>query len=75
MATALIYMDPKQKRQLARRAKRRGRIQGRTEQGKLLADTYRDVDRRLLPIEAKFELIEKVATQGPRRVLPAKTGS
>jgi hypothetical protein len=49
------------------------RIERLTEQVKLLADAYRDLDRRLLRIEAKFELIEKVAPQAPRRVRRALT--
>jgi hypothetical protein len=49
------------------------RIDGLTEQVKHLADAYRDLDRRLLRLEAKFELIEKVATAGPRRALPEKS--
>jgi hypothetical protein len=49
------------------------RIDRLTEQVKLLADAYRDLDRRLLRIEAKFELIEKVALQAPRRARRALT--
>ena len=49
------------------------RIDGLTEQVKLLADSNRELDRRLLRVEVKFELIEKVATQGPRRALSAKS--
>ncbi len=49
------------------------RIEGLTEQVKLLADSYRDLDRRLLRIEAKFELIEKVATRSSRRILPERS--
>jgi hypothetical protein len=51
------------------------RIEGLTDQVKLLADSYRDLDRRLLRIEAKFELIEKVATGSSRRNLPEKSES
>jgi len=51
------------------------RIESMTSQVKLLADSYRDLDRRLLRMEAKFELIEKVAMQGPRRTLPDKSES
>jgi hypothetical protein len=51
------------------------RIESMTSQVKLLADSYRDLDRRLLRMEAKFELIEKAATQGPRRTLPDKSES
>ena len=49
------------------------RIEVLTEQVKLLADCYRDLDRRLVRIEAKFDLLEKVATSGPRRMLPEKS--
>ena len=49
------------------------RIEGLTEQVKFLADSYRDLDRRLVCIEAKFDLLEKVATSGPRRLLPEKS--
>jgi hypothetical protein len=49
------------------------RIESLTEQVKLLADSYRDLDRRLVRIEAKFELIEKVATSGSRLMLPEKS--
>jgi len=50
------------------------RIDALTEQVKSLADAYRDIDRRLLRLEAKFELIEKVATaRPPRRALPEKS--
>jgi hypothetical protein len=49
------------------------RIERLTEQVKLLADSYRDLDRRLVRIEAKFELIEKTATRIPRRRLPDKS--
>jgi hypothetical protein len=51
------------------------REEGMTEQVKLLADSYRDVDRQLLRIEATFELLGKVATQGSGRLFLAKTGS
>ena len=43
------------------------RIERLTEQVKLLADAYRELDRRLVRIEAKFELLEKVATRRSRR--------
>jgi predicted nucleic acid-binding Zn-ribbon protein len=48
------------------------RMESLTEQVKHVADAYRDLDRRLLRLEAKFELIEKVATR-PRRALPQKS--
>jgi len=43
------------------------RIDRLTEQVKLLADAYHHLDRRLLRIEAKFELIEKMAPHAPHR--------
>ena len=49
------------------------RIDRMTEQVKLLADAYHELDRRLLRIEAKFELIEKVAPHAPRRARRALT--
>lgn len=50
------------------------RITGLTEQSKRLMDTCQDLDRRLIRLEAKFELIEKVATT-PRRSLREKSES
>ncbi len=49
------------------------RITGLTEQSKQLMDTCKDLDRRLLRVEAKFELIEKVATT--RRLIRGKSES
>ena len=53
------------------------RMDGLTDQVKQLADAYRDLDRRLIRLEAKFELIEQVATSRPtlrpRRALPKKS--
>lgn len=53
-----------------------GRVEERvtqlTDQVKALADAYADIDRRLLKLEAKFELIEKVTASRPRRALPNK---
>ena len=43
-------------------------------QVKDLADGYMDVDRRLVRLEAKFDLIEKMAAPG-RRALPVKSRS
>lgn len=45
-----------------------------TAQVKHLADGYTDVDRRLVRLEAKFDLMEKMAARG-RRALPAKSQS
>ena len=51
------------------------RIDTLSEQVKGLADAYRDIDRRLVRLEAKFELLEKVATTRPRHrpALPEKS--
>ena len=38
------------------------RINDLTEHVKALADSYSDLDRRLLRVEAKFELIERILT-------------
>jgi len=46
------------------------RITGLTEQSKELLDTCKDLDRRLLRMEAKFELLERMAGPGSRRRLP-----
>ena len=51
------------------------RIDALTGQMKYLADSYRDLDRRLVRLAAKFELIEKVATGRSRRALPDKSES
>jgi hypothetical protein len=45
-----------------------------TVQVRHLADGYVDLDRRLVRLEAKFDLIEKMAAPG-RRALPAKSRS
>ena len=50
------------------------RMEALTAQVKHLADGYTDLDRRLVRLEAKFDLIEKMATRG-RRALPAKSQS
>jgi len=46
------------------------RIGGLTEQVKVLADSYVELDRRLLKMEAKFELLERLSGR-PRKDLPA----
>jgi hypothetical protein len=46
------------------------RVETLTVQVKHLADGYTDLDRRLVRLEAKFDLIEKMAKPG-RRALPA----
>ena len=45
------------------------RVNALTEQVKRLADSYLELDRRLLRIEAKFELIERISS-GQRKALP-----
>jgi len=50
------------------------RMETLTAQVKHLADGYTDQDRRLVRMEAKFDLIEKMAAPG-RRALPAKSRS
>lgn len=50
------------------------RMETLTAQVRNLADSYTDLDRRLVRLEAKFELIEKMGAAG-RRVLPAKSQS
>jgi len=51
------------------------RIDTLADQVKSLADAYRDIDRRLIRLEAKFDLLEKVATARPRPrpALPEKS--
>jgi hypothetical protein len=48
------------------------RMETLTAQVKTLAESYTDLDRRLVRIEAKFELIEKMGAAN-RRALPAKS--
>ena len=50
------------------------RMESLTVQVRHLADGYVDLDRRLVRLEAKFDLIEKIAAPG-RRALPAKSRS
>jgi hypothetical protein len=45
------------------------RIAGLTERVKVLADSYAELDRRLLKMEAKFELLESLSGQ-QRKALP-----
>jgi hypothetical protein len=42
------------------------RISSLSAESKSLMDVCRELDRRLLRIEAKFELIERLATTAPR---------
>lgn len=48
------------------------RIVGVSEQVKELMEVCKDLDRRLIRIEAKFELLERMATPS-RRQLPDKS--
>jgi hypothetical protein len=48
------------------------RMETLTAQVKTLAESYTDLDRRLVRMEAKFELIEKMRATN-RRALPAKS--
>jgi len=50
------------------------RMESLTLQVRHLADGYIDLDRRLVRLEAKFDLIEKMAAPG-RRALPIKSRS
>ncbi len=45
------------------------RISNLTEQSKGLMDTCKDLDRRLLRLEAKFELIERMGSARERPLL------
>jgi len=48
------------------------RIKTFTEQSKQLMDVCQDLDRRLIRLEAKFELLERVAARRGRE-LPGKS--
>jgi hypothetical protein len=48
------------------------RVNALGEQVKRLADAYLELDRRLLRIEAKFELIERISA-GQRKARPARS--
>ena len=50
------------------------RMEALTAQVRHLAEGYNDLDRRLVRVEAKFDLLEKMATPG-RRALPVKSQS
>ena len=50
------------------------RMEALTAQMKHLADGYTDLDRRLVRLEAKFDLMEKMAAP-VRTALPAKSRS
>ncbi len=50
------------------------RIEALTAQVKHLAEGYTDLDRRMVRLEAKFDLIEKMAAPA-RRALPARSQS
>jgi hypothetical protein len=49
------------------------RMESLTARVKDLAEAYTDIDRRLVRLEAKFELMERMASGGTRRALPEKT--
>ncbi len=49
------------------------RIKNLSEQSQRLLDTCQDLDRRLIRLEAKFELLERMAAPA-RRSLPEKSG-
>ncbi len=49
------------------------RITSLTNQSKQLMDACTDLDRRLLRVEAKFELLERMAAPSARRALPEKS--
>ncbi len=50
------------------------RMETLTAQVKRLAEGYTDLDRRMVRLEARFDLIEKMAAPG-RRALPARSQS
>lgn len=50
------------------------RIESLTTRVKDLAEAYTDIDRRMVRLEAKFELMERMASgAATRRALPEKT--
>jgi len=49
------------------------RIVSLTEQSKQLMDACTDMDRRLVRLEAKFDLLERMAVSPSRRALPEKS--
>ena len=49
------------------------RMNNLTEHVRKLAESYNELDRRLLRVEAKFELIEHLGSSR-RSALPAKSG-
>ena len=50
------------------------RIGSLSEQVKMLADSYVELDRRLLKMEAKFELLESLSGR-QRKALPPSSGT
>lgn len=50
------------------------RMNGLTEQVRKLAESYNELDRRLLRVEAKFEIIEHLGSSR-RQALPANPGN
>jgi hypothetical protein len=49
------------------------RMESLTSRVKDLAEAYTDIDRRLVRLEAKFELMERMASGVARRALSEKT--
>jgi len=49
------------------------RMESLTARVKDLAEAYTDIDRRLVRLEAKFELMERMASGASRRALPERT--
>lgn len=49
------------------------RMESLTARVKDLAEAYTDIDRRLVRLEAKFELMERMAGGAARRALPERT--
>lgn len=50
------------------------RVQSLTDEVRKLADSQVELDRRLIRLEAKFELLERMAAPS-RRALPEKSGT
>lgn len=50
------------------------RMENLTGQVDKLASSFADIDRRLIRLEAKFELLERMASPS-RRALPPKSGT
>jgi hypothetical protein len=50
------------------------RVISLTGQSRQLMDACTDMDRRLVPLQAKFPLLERMAASSPRRTLTEKSG-